>query len=263
MLQKIRSAVTWKKVVMALYIVALFAVVVVIQLLVNRSFLDEGKLIKAFEQTKATPVRGKLQVVGNFGEKYMTTEDKESLIDYVSRQLGITDTLKKEVVRGDTTISITAQTKGASSQTDIEAISITDEGKKKIMQTTQYLYVTIDFFEDMSSVMGYKDIIEDTFEEVGIENVDSSVVLTGVYQGKLSRIDKDNITDTILEGMQGEVVTENRSDSIYTVYAYTHNIGNSLETEGSQVNLNIAFSYDEKKEETTLYLASPIVNEDY
>ncbi len=189
--------------------------------------------------------------------------DKEALIDYISSQMGITDTLAKKVVKGDTTISITAKTQGASSQTDIEAISITDESKQNIKQTTQYLYVTIDFFEDMSSVIGYKELIEDTFDEVGIENVDSSVLLTGVYQGKLSRIDKDNITDTILEQMQGEVVAENRSDSIYTVYAYTQNISHSLETEGSQVNLNIAFSYDEKKEETTLYLASPIINEDY
>lgn len=263
MLQKIRVAITWEKIKIALYIVALLGVVVVIQLAVNRSFLDEGKLVKVFEETKATPVKGKLQVVGNFGEKYLTTEDKEALIDHVSRKLGITDTLEKKVVRGNTTISVTAQTKGASSETDIEAISITDENNKKIKQTTQYLYVTIDFYKDISSVIGYKDIIEDTFEKVGMKNVDSSVVLTGVYQGKLSRLYKDNITDTILKGLQAEVVAENRSDTIYTVYAYTQNIGNSLTTEGSQVNLNIAFSYDEKKEETTLYLASPIINEAY
>ncbi len=263
MLNRIKQTIRWEKVKIGIYIIAVLTVAIVIQLAINHTFMDETKLIKAFEGTQATPVKGKLQVVGNFGDKYLTTEDKEKLIDYVSSQLGITDTLDKKVVKGNTTVSVTAKVEGKASTTDIEAISITSESKEKIMQTTQYLYITIDIFDQMSSVLGYKDIIEDTLDEAGLESVDSSILLTGVYQGKLSLLDKNNITDQILDTLEAEVVAENRTEGIYTVYAYTPNISHYIEAEGSRVNLNIAFSYDENKEETSIYLASPVINEDY
>ena len=263
MLDSVRQNVTWKRVKIGIYIVAMLAVAVITQLVVNRSFLDETKLVKAFESTMVTPVKGKLQVVGNFGDKYLTTEDKEKLIDHVSSKLGIKDTLEKKVVKGNTTISVSAKAQGTSSNTDIEAISITSGEKEEIKQTTQYMYVTIDIFDNMSSVIGYKDIIEDTLADVGLESVDSSILLTGFYQGKLSLFDKNTITDQILDELQAEVTAENRSESIYTVYAYTQNLTNSIEVQGEKVNLNIGFSYNEDKDETTLYLASPIINEDY
>ncbi len=263
MLNRVKQVFTWEKIKIVLYVIAMLTVVVVIQLTVNRGFLDDKKLVKTFEDTKVKPVKGTLQVVGNFGDKYLTTEDKEKLIDHVSSKLGITDTLEKKVVKGNTTISVTAKAKGEASMTDIEAISITSENKERIKQTTQYLYVTIDIYDNMSSVIGYKNIIEDTLEEVGLKSVDSSILLTGVYQGKLSLLDKNRVTNDILEELQASVTADNRSDSIYTVYAYTKNLSNSIEIQGEKVNLNIGFSYDEKKEETTLYLATPIINVDY
>lgn len=263
MLDPVKQTISWRKIKSVLYVMALLCVVVLIQLIINRSYQDEGKLIRAFESTKATPVRGKLQVVGNFGDKYMTTEDKENLIDHISSKLGITDPLEKKKVEGDTTISISARAEGPSSETDIEAISITTEEQEKIHKTTQYLYVTIDLYDGLSSVLGYKDIIEDTFSEVGLKNIDTSLLLTGVYDGKLTLLEKNRITDDIMSQLQAEVVAENRSESLYTVYGYTPNIATSLEMEDKKVNVNVAFSYDEAKEETTLYLASPVVNEDY
>ncbi len=263
MLERVRQVISWRRIKMTLYVVVLLGVVILVQLIINRSYQDEGKLVKAFESTKATPVRGKLQVVGCFGDKYMTTEDKENLIDHVSNRLGITDPLVKKTVEGETTISVTAKAEGPSSETDIEAISITTEEKEKIRKTTQYLYVTIDLYDGMDSVIGYKEIIEDTFDEVGLSNIDSSMLLTGMYQGKLTLLEKDRLTDDIMSQLQAEVIVENRSEVLYTVYGYSHNIVTSLEIDGKEVNVNVAFSYDETKDETTLYLASPVVNEDY
>ena len=263
MIDRVKNSITWKRLQIGLYIVAMLAVAATIQLVVNRSFLDETKLVKTFEKTEATPVKGTLQVVGNFGDKYLTTEDKEKLIDHVSRQLGIKDTLEKKVVKGNTTISVAAKAESAAATTDIEAISITSGENEQIKQTTQYLYVTIDIFDNMSSVLGYKDIIEDTLDKVGLQSVDSSILLNGVYQGKLSLLDKNNVTEQILEDLQADVTAENRSNSIYTVYAYSPDLSKSLEIQGEKVNLNIGFSYNEEKDETTLYLASPIINQDY
>ena len=99
MLNRVKQVFTWNKIKIGLYSIAMLVVVVVIQLTVNRGFLDDQKLVKTFESTKVTPVKGTLQVVGNFGDKYLSTEDKEKLIDHVSSKLGITDTLEKKVVK--------------------------------------------------------------------------------------------------------------------------------------------------------------------
>ena len=59
------------------------------------------------------------------------------------------------------------------------------------------------------------------------------------------------------------MVVEQRGDELYTVYAYTGLINDYVKSEGNKINVNIAFNYNEKKNKTNLYVATPILNQDY
>lgn len=246
-----------------IYGAGLAAIVIAVQVFVNYAYRDEHRMESAFIKSNATAVQSKLQVVGDIGVKYMTEKDKEELIDYVSSKLGIVTASKKETVEGDKTVSVVARTQGETANTSIECISVQAENSLKIEETNQYLYVTIGIKGEVSSILEYKDMVEQALEEVGTTAIDTSVVFEGVYDSVLRLSEKNKITDQIIQDMQAKVVNESRRDEMYTVYCYTPLIENSIDSNGSRINLNIAFSTDEGENKTTIYLATPILNEDY
>lgn len=246
-----------------IYGIGLVVIVVAVQVFVNYAYRDEHRMESAFIKSNATAVQSKLQVVGDIGVKYMTEKDKEELIDYVSSKLGIVTATKKETVEGNKTVSVVARTQGEMANTSIECISVEAENSLKIEETNQYLYVTIDIKGEVSSILEYKDMVEKALEEVGSSTIDTSVVFEGEYDRLLSLSEKNKITDEIIQEMQAKVVNESRTDEMYTVYCYTPLITNVTYSNGSRINLNIAFSADEGESKTILYLATPILNEDY
>lgn len=89
------------------------------------------------------------------------------------------------------------------------------------------------------------------------------MTFTGTYDGKLSIEERNKITDRFVKDLQANVVVEQRGDELYTVYAYTGLINDYVKSEGNKINVNIAFNYNEKKNKTNLYVATPILNQDY
>lgn len=245
-----------------LYGLGILAVVVAVQMVVNRSFQNEGKMVDAFAGANAKVVKSELQIVGSFGNKYMTKEDKEELIDYLSGKLGIEGKVDKKIAEGSKTTSITANVPGDTSNTSIESISV-DYSNNNVTETTQYIYVTITIYKDINSILHYKNIVEKAYQEMGLRDTNTSLTFEGEYNQMLSLEEKNQITNAILMTLQGKVVRDNRSDQMYTVYAYTPMVEDYISVENKRVNVNIAFSYDETEKKTMLYMASPVINTDY
>lgn len=245
-----------------LYGLGILAVVVAVQMVVNRSFQNEGKMVDAFAGADSKVVKSELQIVGSFGNKYMTKEDKEELIDYLSGKLGIEGKVDKKIAEGNKTTSITANVSGDTSNTSIESISV-DYTNNNVTETTQYIYVTITIYQDINSILHYKNIVEKAYQEMGLRDTNTSLTFEGEYNQMLSLEKKNEITNAILMILQGKVVRDNRSDQMYTVYAYTPMVDDYISVEKNRVNVNIAFSYDETEKKTMLYMASPVINTDY
>ncbi len=255
-----------KKVRILLSIVALIGVGAGVQLLVNYAFRDESKMLHAFAAADAKVVESKLTLVGNFGEKYMTAEDKNNMIDYVTKSLNITDTLQKEEVRGASTTTVMAQRQNKKAHAEIELVSVDSKKKDSSKKTNQYLYVTVALFGDASKILEYKGLVEKAYEELGIKEVNSSVMLQGTYDKELTTTEKNAIVDKMLNDLQAKVVRENRtsnSGNAYTVYAYTPVIDDYISVEQKRINLNVVFTHDASDKTTTLYVATPILNTDY
>ena len=60
-----------------------------------------------------------------------------------------------------------------------------------------------------------------------------------------------------------KIAYENRKEDLFTVYAYSGLIEEYITVAGSKVNMQIAMSYDEKKDITFVYLATPFLNDGY
>lgn len=245
-----------------IYISIIVLVVVISQLTVNNLFKDEHKMLEAFSGTNSNMERSQLTVVANYGLRFLTDEDKRSLIQYVAKQIGISDELEVDVQKGKNTVTYSGERKAQEALTQIQLISIVDE-KDPTAKTEQYIYVNLNIYDNMDCILDYKSLVESSLNELDLVSINSSIKIEGTYDGKLSLKERNEIVDKLLADMQGQIVNQNRSETIYTVYAYTSLIGEYMTVEGDRVNMNLVFTYDEQNDKTILYLATPILNEDF
>ncbi|MDO5519192.1 MAG: YwmB family TATA-box binding protein [bacterium] len=255
-----------KKLKAVLYIALLVCVGVGVQMVVNYAYRDEGKMIDAFAGTDANVVQSKLTIVGNYGEKYMTTADKKNMIDYITAKLNIEESLDKKEVNGETTTSVIAQKQGRNANAEVELISIDSKEENSAKKTNQYVYVNIELYNDISKAIEYKNAVNTAYKEMGISDMNASITLQGTYDRSIPLEERNRIADQLLEKLQAKTVKENRTDrtnSSYTIYAYTPLIDDYITVNGSRVNLNIVYTYDKGEDITTLYVATPILNTDY
>lgn len=88
----------------------------------------------------------------------------------------------------------------------------------------------------------------------------------GTVRGKLSKEEMKELAQDMFHAMGGsEVLAADSlvSENYYTAYGYTTGIKKYKTINGKRINMNVAVSYDEKKDVTNVIFGSPIVNSDY
>ena len=252
-----------KKIRMTIYIIAVLWIGVITQIIVNKAFQDEDKIIQAFASTNSKVVESKLQIVADYGIRYMTQEDKEKLIEYLAGAIGLEKDYEIITTKGEETLSVTAEKRGKNADTKVEVISVEKNSQESLSETRQYIVITLSVYDQMDNIIKYKDMLEKKVKKLEIVSCDTAMQFIGSYQGQLSLKEKNKVTDELIEYIQGKIVNENRSEELYTVYAYTGIMDDYLTVEGHRVNINVAISYNEEKDQTNIYLATPILNEDF
>lgn len=88
----------------------------------------------------------------------------------------------------------------------------------------------------------------------------------GAVRGKLSKEEMKVLAQDIFRTLGGsEVLAADSlmSENYYTAYGYTTGINTFKTINGKRINMNVAISYDEKKDVTNVIFGSPIVNSDF
>jgi len=89
------------------------------------------------------------------------------------------------------------------------------------------------------------------------------LLLKGSRTGKMTLEEKAKKTDRLFHSLKAEVVESVREEDLYTVYGYSPLFHRSISYGENEINLNLAFSYDEEKGQTVFYLAVPFIEEDF
>lgn len=95
------------------------------------------------------------------------------------------------------------------------------------------------------------------------EKTESSVLYTKGYEGQLSLAEKEKISTILLDRYQATIVDAIQTESLYTVYAYSDDMDETIQVGEDLISLNIVFYYNEITNETVVIVASPIYNEDF
>lgn len=109
-------------------------------------------------------------------------------------------------------------------------------------------------------------------EETAQQNADGrnarqgNICTQGVIRGRLTEQEMKELAQRIFRSLGGgEVMSGNsfRKENYYVAYGYTTGIADYKKIGGKRINMNVAVSYDEKKDVTNVLLGSPIVNTDF
>ena len=191
---------------------------------------------------------------GKFGVCYLTQEEKKRLVENIASALGITSSYGLATVCEDEVNTTVLSKESVDGSVTIKAI--TQEPQ------VQYVYVNITVYNNIDCAVSYRELVEGMFDAMGIQgNVNMNLV--GSIEGTLNSTEKNELADGLLDRLGAKVVTENRDNDIFTIYAYSKGAGSYITIGGNKINMNIAIGYDEEQDRTKVYLASPINSLDY
>lgn len=241
-----------------IYICGILWLFALIQLIVNYEEAKEPDIITAFTNDMYLSTLSTVKATGFYGNLYMSVEDKESLAKTVAGGLGIDDVYDISTENNKTTLS--KYVDGV--RTSINVITVENHVEKAVLTQKQYVTIEMEFDNSLESAVYYRDKVEKLFEDMDI-GADITLSLRGDIEGELSNSEKNSIADHILENVGGDVVTENRGADMYTIYAYTDNINDYVVYGTTKTNINIVIEYNDVRGVTEVYMATPIMNEDY
>ena len=220
----------------------------------------EPDFVNAFSNDSYLSTTSSIGVTVYCGNLYYSDEAKQDMLVSVAEKLGISDgyELTSQVEDGKTTKELTKISKYA--VTELKFVSVKNEKDEQV--TRQYVMVNIDILNSLESAVVYRDKLEEIFAEMNFD-ADVTLTLKGNIKGMLTTEEKDNITDEIISSLGGDIVSEKKASEIYTVYAYSDKIDDYVVNGTDMTNINVAITYDEILGETNIYMATPIINEEY
>lgn len=211
-----------------------------------------GKIVSAFSNETYDKVTASLSYYGKYADTMLADDAKEIILEHIAKaiqinQYEITDTFDEE----DNTVTTLSQLSEAG---DVIMKFITHNTDQ------QYIYVGININRQMDAIFTYEDILKEELNKLGMNNTTIAIHLKGELSGRLEEYKKDSITKMLLDKTGAKVVTEHKSEELYTVYAYDKEIKEGVELGEGKVNVNISIEYNSDKDKTTVYYSVPYRN---
>lgn len=219
-------------------------------------------VVGAFDQIEFKSMQTNIEAFGEYGTEYLKEEDKEKIIKDIAASLGLNNTYDFKSTREDGAAVMTIYQNGQYAKTTIKLLTAEKSIGAYEVQATQYVSINMTIYNTVEYAMTYKDLIEDIFESAGIEG-QVNVNLVGGVKGALNYSERNNLADRLLDLLDADIVSENRGDDLFTIYAYTDAVDDYIVSNGDKININIAVNYDESADYTNIYLSTPLNNLDY
>ena len=223
---------------------------------------NKANIVTAFSNEKFLYTDSILKAEAGIGNKYYTDDERKEYLCSFAKALGLTEEYEISIVREDNAIIATLTKPAKRALTTIKLVTYETEKDKNIISLKNYIYVELKISNSLESAVTYQEKLKGIFEDMDIV-ADISLNLVGSIDGELNNTEKNSITDKIMQEMNAEVITGNRSESIYTIYGYSEDIADYVVFGSTKTNVNIAISYDEEEDMTKIYMSTPIINEDF
>lgn len=207
---------------------------------------------------------GIIESASYYGKEYLEDEEKLKLLKDMAKALGITDEFTVYSERESNREIVRLSKAGLYSETILSVVTLEDRDSLGRYSFAQYITCKICIDNSPESVCHYAEILRGYLKEKELSaNVTSTLI--SYFDDEFDTEKISALTDKILKSMDAEIVAENRTKELFSVYAYSQNIteADTIELGSIKANINIAANYNENLKQTRIYFATPILNIEY
>lgn len=269
---------------------------------VSANVIAENSLEKVFKNSNIHKADCEIEGYYYLGEKYYGESGSLELIDKIAERLGVNSEYYYDKYRTDAGSVAVMKKEGKSSELELELITTEYQESQNVIAQRNYLSVSLNIKGSLESGYYYKNLIEKTMKEIcreenddkansenisendkkssntvngekaanKDEEVSTSIISQNLYMaikgkiyGEIDKGQENKIAKGILKSFQAKEIFNGQNDEHMNVYGYTEILSDYVAIGSDKININIAFSYNEKENITYVYVGSPIVNYDY
>ena len=269
---------------------------------VSANAIAENSLEKVFQNNNIHEADCEIEGYYYLGEKYYGESGSLELIDKIAERLGVNSEYYYDKYRTDAGSVAVMKKEGKSSDLELELITTEYQESRNVIAQRNYLSVSLNIKGSLESGYYYKNLIEKTMKEIckeenddkaNSENISENdkkssntvngekaankdkevstsiisqnlyMVIKGKIYGEIDKGQENKIAKGILKSFQAKEIFNGQNDEHMNVYGYTEILSDYVAIGSDKININIAFSYNEKENITYVYVGSPIVNYDY
>ncbi len=212
-----------------------------------------------FESSQAVFSEMKLQGWSRLNNKFCSLEELTGYANQIQDALGVGSSITRNQASANGFNSI--KVKGEISQDLMAEIILQSIWDKKEDKET-YLIINISDSNHSDSLVSSKQKMMKAFQ-VFNQVPKTNQLLIGFKEGVLAKGTWDDLIKQIFLSIGGKINGGVEEGNYISKTGYVPNIGERLKVGESQVNFQVAISYNELEHKTYIYIGSPLVFSDY
>lgn len=223
---------------------------------------EEDRLLETFDVLESSPVEGCLEFSVPLNKLYLNQKEKQNVLEEMAADLGLGEGYEIQEEKRENSESVILKKEGDIGSVHLSITTMNMDMGDGRQRQNQYIYVLYRSVKKMDTMLAYKEKIEQVLRNRGLDPV-PNLNFTGQRKGKLSLEQQDQLTDRLFHYLKAKEVDSVKEKELYTVYGYSGLLKDSVAYGDNEINLNLAFSYEEEKDVTIFYLAMPYLRTDY
>jgi len=223
---------------------------------------DEMEVVEVFSQINCQSMQAKYIAEGRLDSEYLTASEQKEMLEQIAKGIGITKNY--EIVSEDMGRSriVSLNKESGNADVQIQILTYEDEVEDNTFYTRQYIKLSLSLFKYVDEIIYLRNEIEKVLANSPFD-CNGNLQFEAQFAHELSFAQKNKLSKDFLSKISAKSVSEQKDTDLYTIYAYTDLIPDYKLVDGDAVNVNLVFNYDEEKNITRLYMATPYIIEEF
>lgn len=223
---------------------------------------DEEAVAQVFGEINCARMEGSFTAEGTLKEEYLTGQEQQELLEQIAKEIGITNDIHFKEEHHGNTRSVILDKQSEEAAVQMKIMTHESEEENGALQTLQYFSMNLTLKQYVTEIVLLKEDIEKILAQYPFQ-CSYGMEFQANFNGELSMSEKNRLSAWLLKQIKADIVNENKTEELYTIYAYTDYIRDYEILDSKAVNVNLAFSYDEEQDCTYFYMATPYLLQEY
>lgn len=242
-------------------VMLLLAIISIVILKQFSSLTDDKVLINGFNNSKAELYKADVNYWAKINTEFMTKNELKRIVVSVCKKLNLKNTNNIQVSnkKGVNQAIWVQNINKIDNSTIIVAESISNTVQHK---SESYLIIDDDLGKNIKRISTIKEKLSKVYKKYSCKPI-TTISLIGRYDYRLKKNEINKIERDVFNSIDAKVVQRINTKDLNTVTAYSPMLNNPLQQKSSKVNVNISCNYNESDKKTYLYLATPVITNEY